>query len=145
MQASGIIKKIGTPYRKHIPPRAERAHGTVNELAKSMLIASLLPEHYFTDAHRVATYVYNRTNSGPSASSVDFLNDNPCIKIILVLKNQQKMQKDQNASYKDYHLKRKEKKSEKCQEKIPRKKNETKSKTLFSSKTLSNIKYLNIL
>ena len=61
LKASGIIRQIGAPYRKHVPPRAERAHQTITQLGKAMLEASGLPKSFFSDAQRTATYIYNRT------------------------------------------------------------------------------------
>jgi hypothetical protein len=60
LQANGIVKQTGQRYRKHVPARAERAHKTISNLGKAMLISSNLPSSFYSDAERCATYVFNR-------------------------------------------------------------------------------------
>ena len=60
LMSAGIIKETGQPYRKHVPPRAERAHQTLLTLGRALLNASKLPMGYYSDAQRHAEYTYNR-------------------------------------------------------------------------------------
>ena len=55
--SSGITKQAA--IKKHLPSRAERAHRTILELARSCHSASNLPLKFFSDAHRYATYTAN--------------------------------------------------------------------------------------
>ena len=54
------MKQTGQAHRKHFPPRAERAHRTILNLARSSHESSKLPIKFFSDAHRYAVYSYNR-------------------------------------------------------------------------------------
>jgi hypothetical protein len=58
--SNGIIKQVGDAHRKHFPARAERAHRTILNLAKSNHISSKLPLSFYSDAHRYSTYIINR-------------------------------------------------------------------------------------
>ncbi|MEY5045629.1 MAG: hypothetical protein RL713_854, partial [Bacteroidota bacterium] len=70
----GIIKETAQAYRKHMPPRAERAHQTILHLGKAALLDSKLPISYYSDAHRYSTYVCNRmTRAGKDKSPYEIL------------------------------------------------------------------------
>ena len=60
LRSSGIIKQTGQAHRKHFPPRAERSHRTILNLARSSHESSKLPIKFFSEAHRYAAYTYNR-------------------------------------------------------------------------------------
>jgi len=58
---NGITKETGQGYKHHQPPKAERAHRTINALGRTMLVHSKLPKEYYVEAQRVAVYTYNRS------------------------------------------------------------------------------------
>ena len=60
LTSHGIVKQITSPTHKHLPARAERAHRTVTELARSCHSDSKLPLKYYSDAQRYVVYTINR-------------------------------------------------------------------------------------
>jgi hypothetical protein len=55
--SQGITHEVST--KKYQPARAERAHRTVLELARTCHTSSKLPLKYYTDAHRYVTHTIN--------------------------------------------------------------------------------------
>lgn len=60
LTSEGIVKQTTSPTHKHLPARAERAHRTVLELARSCHSDSKLPLKYYSDAQRYVVYTLNR-------------------------------------------------------------------------------------
>jgi hypothetical protein len=72
LNSNGIIHQVGNAYKKHYPPRAERAHRTILNLAKAAHIESNLPIHYFSEAHRYAAFTINRlVRTGSDKSPIE--------------------------------------------------------------------------
>ena len=55
-----MIHKLGDAYKHHQPGCAERAHRSILEQAKTILLASKLPVIFYTAALEYSTYIINR-------------------------------------------------------------------------------------
>jgi hypothetical protein len=64
LEDTGTKKLLGLPYVHEDPPRCERAHRTILNMARPMLIGSNLPAAYYGEAMMTACYIYNRTVHG---------------------------------------------------------------------------------
>ena len=55
----GITHQQGPPYRKHIPPEAERSHRTILNWGRANHYASKLPMKYYNEAQKFAAHLFN--------------------------------------------------------------------------------------
>ena len=74
LREEGIIHKVGDAYKHHQPGCAERAHRSILEQAKTILLASKLPVIFYTAALEYSTYIINRIpRVGQSKSPYELL------------------------------------------------------------------------
>ena len=74
LEGQGITKLKGAPYRRHIPPMAERVHESINSGAKTLMLSSKLPRRYYSCAQAYLAYVHNRTvHSGHSKTPYEYI------------------------------------------------------------------------
>jgi hypothetical protein len=69
LKDEGIIKLTGIAYDHTYPPKVERAHQTILQWGRSMLLDAKLSECYYSDAQLMATYIFNRTVHGEDSKT----------------------------------------------------------------------------
>ena len=74
LRTEGITHLLGEPYRKHIPPSAERAHRTILNRGRANHIGSNLPMSYYNESQLFSVYIFNRMiHSGATKSPYELI------------------------------------------------------------------------